>query len=329
MAQKIRFILPMLILTIIFMAFVNSEIAKDKKDPKTIDLKKDLALAGKSVVKKSKASAIAKMSLHFKSMSANYDLVGSSNDRATVKTYAILEGVSEKIMQEIADEFYKSFSIKLKNIGIAPTEWKLIASAEDFAKMNDKQIDKFWESKTAGYADVVTANQGPHAKQIVGNPGIWKTYADIGKELEANVVTLDVVIDFANFLTQASKSRGYATTTLEASAQVEPLVKIIANSGSATYNNIQTQFAMIGKYGEATTISLTRNIPFEGGFAVEVKSYSGKVPEKMQRRISFGESLTTGTFIINADEQKYKAAVLSALDKYSNSLIEIMKEVRK
>jgi hypothetical protein len=307
----------------------SPDINKDKKKKKEeVNISKDFEISGKSVLKKSKKAALVKVALHFKSISKQMVLAGRGTDRSSASAYAILEGVSEETQKEIVAAFYKSVATKLKANGFELVEWEAVKKAPSFAKVQEKAIDKYWEGKDVGYINVVTAHDAPHNKQIGGNPGIWKAYAKLGKEIGANPVTLDVIIDFAQFNMDV-KAGGYKTKTVRASASVSPKITLQSFSGATGYNNIFSNFTMVGKYGEGSIISLKKNLGFPGDYATKIESFNGKVPASMKKRLTFGTSLETGTFIMHVDAQKYKTAVLSALDKYTDYLILKMKEVRK
>ncbi len=295
---------------------------------KELDLKKDFNISGKSVIKKSKQVALTKVALHFKKITNNQVYVGKGNDKVSASAWAILEGVSDQTFQSIADEFYKRLNDKLKAEGLAITDWNTVTSAKNFDKVNDKQIKKHWSNKNIGLINVYTANEGPHCKQVIGNPGIWSAYAKLGKELKSNPIALDIIIDFARFDLKMKQS-GYYFRTTSANSNVYPQISIEKFSGANGFNTISTNLTAVGKYGEASIITMKKNIYFEDEFAQSIDSHSGKLPESMQKKISFGTNLTTGTFVINVDEEAYKTAVLNALDTYTDYMIAQIKLIRK
>jgi len=318
---------------------VNAQKQKGQEKHKNateLDLKKDIKVTSKGVVKKSKGMALAKVALEFKTISKNSVYIGKGQKTSKSSAYAILGGVSEATMQSIADEFAASFTKKLEALNIPVKDWSTITSSEKWEKVTSKQIDKIYQKQEEGLMEIFTANNGPHTKQVVGNMGIWGAYAKLGKDIGANPVTLDVVIDFANFnmsLKKSVSSTGYFdnkeyTTTYASNANVFPQISIETDNGGAGFNLLTTNMTVIGKYGEASIITLNKNVLFNGAYATSVDAYNGKMPTQMKKKISFGQGMSVGTFIIQANEAAYKKAVLDALDIYSDYIIEKIRLIR-
>lgn len=304
---------------------------------KSIDdfnIQKDFDVGSPKLIKKSEVAGIVKGSLHFKSITSDLRLLGKGQERTTAKAWAILEGVSEETMQEISDEFAVSFARKISSLGIDMKEWSEISSTKNFAKVKDKEIDKVKSNPSTGYIDVKTANEGPHAKQVVGNPGIWGALAKVGKEFGGNAITYDINIDFARFDIDAKRWRssgygsGYDFINTSVEADVMPQVSIEAANGAAGFGMIASNLTFVGKYGEASIITLKKNIYVTENYATEIKSHDGKMPERMKRAFTLNTQ-NAGTFVIKADEAKYKTIVLKALEQYSDYLIQLIQtEIR-
>ncbi len=303
------------------------------KDIESLDLKKDFDVSSPKLIKNSEVAGIVKGSIHFKSITSDLRYVGKGQDRTTAKAWAILEGVSEETLQEISDEFAASFAKKIASMGIEMKDWNEITSTSNYEKVNEKAIEKQKSNPSTGYIDIMTANKGPHVKPIVGNPGIWGALAKVGKDFGGNAITYDINIDFARFDIDAKRWRsagygsGYEFETTSAEANVLPQISIEAFNGAEGLGVVPTNFTMIGKYGEASIISLGKNIYVPVNYATDIATYQGKMPERMKRLFTFS-TITTGTFVIKADEAKYKAVVLQALDVYSDYLIELMRAER-
>lgn len=300
------------------------------KNIESLDLKKDFDVAGKGLIKKSEVAGIVKGALHFKTITSDYKLVGKGQERETAKAWAILEGVSETTLQEISDEFAASFSKKIESLGIEMKSWDEIKSTDNFSKVQEKEIDKTKSTPATGLIEIKTANDGPNVKPIVGNPGIWGALAKVGKDFKGNPITYDINIDFARFDIDAKRWRspgygpGYDFVTTSAEANVLPQVSIEAYNGAGGLGVVSTNLTFVGKYGEANIITLGKNIYVVENYATDIDSYQGQMPERMKRMFTFN-TITTGTFVIKADEQLYKKLVLDALDAYSDSLIEVIK----
>lgn len=303
------------------------------KSIEDLDLKKDFDVAYGKLIKKSEVAGIVKGALHFKTITSDLRLVGKGQDRTTAKAWAILEGISEETMQEISDEFAASFSKKIASLGIEMKSWDEITSTSNYEKVSEKAIEKEKSNQATGLIEIKTANDGPNVKPVVGNPGIWGALAKVGKDFGGNAITYDINIDFARFDIDAKRWRspgygpGYDFETTSAEANVLPQVSIEAFNGATGLGVVPTNFTMIGKYGEASIISLGKNIYVVENYATDIDTFQGQMPERMKRMFTFN-TLTTGTFVIKADEAKYKEIVLRALDQYSDYLIQLMKEER-
>lgn len=307
------------------------------KDITSLDLKKDFNVSGKSVLKKSKVAGIVKGSLHFKGITSDLKYIGKGQQRTTAKSWAILENVSAQTLQEISDEFAQSFAKKIEGLGIELQNWQKITTAKNFAKINDKQIKKEKSNQSTGLVEIKTANNGPHLKPVIGNPGTWGALAKTGKDFGGNAITYDINIDFARFDIDAKRWRTHqktyngtrTTTYTSAEANVVPQICIESSNGAQGLGRINTNLTFVGKYGEATIIDLNKNIYTPTNFAKEIKSTNGVMPTRMKKMFTFN-TMTTGTFTVVADEQAYKKAVLEALDAYSDYLISVIKqEIRK
>lgn len=321
----------LIIATIVVGTIANAQKVKGKeahKDGTQLDLKKDFDVGGKSILKKADKAANVKFAIHFKTITNESVYIGGGQDVTKASTWAVLDGISDETLQSITDEFAKSFQDKLKTVGISSLEWNKITASEKWSNVEEKQIDKVFQNKNEGLMEIYTANNGPHAKQVVGNPGIWGAYAKVGKDVGANPITMDIVVDFANFNMDMKRRGGYGYTKISADSKVLPQISIQASNNAPGFGLMSTNMTTVGKYGEATIITLKKNITFDDEYAVSVDSYQGKMPIRMIKKISWGSTMTTGSFLITANEQKYKEAVLKALDVYSDYIIDIVKDIK-
>lgn len=310
----------------------GGEVGVDIKD---INLKKDFYYRYNKVIKKTTKVGLVKGSLHFKTITTDYKLIGRGQERSTTKTWAILDGISHQTMQRIADEFTVSFSKKIASLGISIKEWEAIKTSKAYAKLESKQIDKHKSNPTMGTVEIKTANNGPHLRQATGNPGTISACKKIAKDIDADGLTYDIIIDFARFDIQVSrwKSKGYGSgydfVTTNTDASVLPQIGIKSTNGAEGFGLVSTNMTMINPNGLVSTISLNKTLFFPINFAKSVTSHEGKLPKGMKPFISINTS-HSGTFIIKADEAKYKKVVLEALDQYTDKLLELIKtEIRK
>lgn len=299
-----------------------------QKSVEDIDLKKDFDVSGKGIIKKATHIAPVKVAVHFKTISNGKASIGKGQNRTSSTAWAILDGVSEATMQEITDEFAASLNQKLSDLGLSIIEWNKITAAKNYAKVTEKQREKYWDNKNEGALIIKTANDGPHTKQVIGNPGIWGALAKVGKDVGANSLVMDVVVDFANFNIKMKRDYGITYTSTSAQAEMFPEVSIQSSNGGTGFGMMTSSMTFVGKYGEATIITLRKDINFNHNIADAVEDYAGKQPASMKKVISFGSTLNTGSFIVKANEAEYKKAVLGALNQYADFMLEKIKEIR-
>lgn len=305
------------------------------KDMDNFNPEKDFYYRYSKAIKKTQNVGLVRGALHFKRITSDYKLVGKGQDRTTTKAWAILKGVSDQTLQEISDEFAISFSKKIAALGISTVDWTKIKASKGFQKLLSKQIEKQKSNTNVGFIDIKTVHTGPHTRQLLGNPGTINAYKKIAKETASDALTYDIIIDFARFNIDAErrKSMGYNSSykfvKTSVSTNALPQIVIKNNNSAATFGMVATNLSLVTKNGGIATISLKKSIFYPENYALEMTSYDGKLPKGMKSLITFN-TMTTGTFVIKADEAKYKEVVLKALDKYSDYLIELIKtEIRK
>ena len=299
-----------------------------------INVKKDFYNGYKKVVKKSKKAGLICGALHFKKITTSSVLLGKGQGRQTVKSWAILEGVSDQTMQEIADEFAVMFNKKIEAIGIETVDWSTVSGTKGFAKVTEKQNRK--ERTSAGYGHIVvkTANDGPYNRALNFNTaGLYKK---VGKEIGGEVMGYDIIVDFARFDIDAKRWRsagygpGYDFVTTNTSANVLPQVSIDLGAGSnGLTNSVPTNVNFVDVNGGASLTTLLKNIYLIENYATDIDSYKGQMPAAIKKGLQINTK-TTGTFVVKADEAKYKELVLKALDQYSDLIIKhFQSEIRK
>ena len=299
-----------------------------------VDMKKDVKLSNKGVAKKMKTVAVTKTALHFKEITVGKALAGKGmQERVGSTTWAILDGVDDELMQSLADEFYHILNQKLQNAGYQTVDWETVTAAKAYEKLSDKEASREMSSKEHGAAQTFTAFNGANTKQLEGNIGTWSQYGKLAKELNAFPLAIDLFIDFAVFDIDLRRRRGYKYTETTASAHVVPEISIKPYLGGETlpigYAPAYSNISVTQSYGKSTIININKNVSIPGEIASSIDGYSGKLPKKMKRWISIGDNLTTGTFVIHADPELFRKAVLNALSEYTDVLIAKMLEVKK
>jgi len=321
------------LLIIVGLLFNLSLTAQVYKSPEEIDFKKDFFSLKASWMKKQPQAVIqGKTALHFKLVSKSTAMAGRGGQERTFATaYAMIEGISEETMQEIANEYYSMLNKKLSEKGYNTFEYETLKNASVYSKMMDKEKDREYANKERGVALTVTAFGGPNGKYHMGNIGYWGLYKNLSKETNAMVLNTEVIIDFANFDISLKRKYGLSYTETKSNATVFPEIIITpftsADAGGNTIaDQTQSGFSFLDKKGMSADIIPNVSIGFGGDFATSVDVYKNKMPKSMKRFMSFGSSLDPGTFVITVDDKKYKEAVLYALDKYIDLMLNKLDE---
>ena len=293
-----------------------------------LDAKKDIYSRVK-ILKKEKSYGLIKGAIHFKTIDVGAALLGKGQGRTNVVSYAMLEGITEADMNEIAVQFHTSFTEKLNNLGFTQLDWSQIESAKKYPNLKEKAVDKLESNKSIGNYTVFTVDNRPHFKLPGGNLGTFNNMKSISKEIGAPLLSYDIIVDFARFDIEASRWRtdgygpGYDFVTTNTSANILPQIgieSILQDSGPLPilfYSGINVLDA-VGRFDD---VRIQRNLYVYENYALDIDSYKGEIPASMKRLITINTS-NTGTFVVKADKEKYKRIVLQALDTFSDYLIE-------
>ncbi len=257
-----------------------------------------------------------------------------------VISWAVLEGINDQVFQEIADEYYQRLSAKFSQSGYAVND--KFKQTKGYAVLAEKEHERVTFKKNWGVAEVYTANKGPYLEF----PVMLGPQARMGNELKNPVGQVLITIDFAQILQSISKDTEYGilanvrnTTTTSSKATIYPAINIEGPSesginlrGDGTY----AKFAGDNYSYSNAVLTIHKPIISTLDYAEKVESSKG-IPEIFKRfksdvigdmvnlfsrgAIASGRATGEFTFIVKADPQKYKAAVLDALDKYNDYLM--------
>ncbi|MCS5490087.1 hypothetical protein [Algoriphagus limi] len=294
--------------------------------------KKDIQFAYDKPIKNSTKAGLVKGSIHFKDITSGAVLLGKGQGRETVTAWAVLEGVSDQTRQEIADEFAASFQEKLASIGgLELTESAAFKSTPTYAKNSEKASKTEDNGKLIGQVKVKTADGMAYNRfDFVFTPG---PYSKIAKESGSDVYSYDIIVDFARFDIEATRWKtdgygpGYDFINTKTSSNVMPQISIKQTNSADRTKLVNTNFTLINEKKQMANILLLKNLFYNENYATEIDAYNGAFPEEINKGISIN-TRNTGTFVIKADEAKYKEVVLKALNAYADLIIEQIKAVR-
>ncbi len=254
-------------------------------------------------------------------------------------TWAVLENVDNQLFQEIADEYYSRLAAKLAAQGLTVSDdWKnskhYQTLVEDNAKHKRVTFDKDW-----GVSELVTANKAPY---IEYGSMAFGAHAKLGNEQEYPVGQMFLTINFADIAQSVSESSSFSYRTIEAESTITPLVSVspptmggisrafAAGKGDGSYATFQGD--SWGNTSVAVKNPLTSSLQYSQG----IEKAEG-MPEMFRKYSSFSEDLLSivslgrfdsgrggageFVFVVKADREKYKAAVLDALSKWDDHLL--------
>jgi len=262
---------------------------------------------------KTKKWNFLKFGIHFKQISSEVTYGSSKNQDVNAKSYAILEGISDATYQSITDNFQAKFKKRmLDDLGIEVNFWNAVKSFEGAAKVLEKEDPKQYSNKGTGAAVVFTADKGPYYKRVGGFPPGGKK---LPKEMEAASAELDLHIDFAAFETTISTNKDWGWDVITTTTTVDQGVRagVFVTPGSNVGAMDQTGYLMAAPL--FTLIPSTQ--PYSSG----IESHANEIPEGMAKKFSLTKFAKVATFVVKADEEKYKKAVEEALDTYLDKLI--------
>ncbi|WP_026905232.1 hypothetical protein [Pedobacter glucosidilyticus] len=292
----------------------------------------------RSPFKKASEVALTSVNLRFKVATSEKSV---KRDAGSAISWAFLEGVDDALFQEIADEYYQRLAAKLKskgfNISDKYKESKHYATLLEKNGNNERQTYK----KSWGIANVYTANKGPY----IEFPVMMGAHTRLANELKYPVGQVFLTIDFAYIAQSISKDTEYGflssssnTVTTKTKATIYPVITVEAVTEGAVMRGDGSYALFAGdNYGFCNAIIKNgQGVVSQAQYAEKIESAKG-MPESMKKFKSdvigdmaaifsgglVGNGRATGefTFNVKANPEKYKAAVLDALEKYNDYLM--------
>lgn len=292
----------------------------------------------RSPFKKVSEVALTSVNLRFKVATSEKSV---KRDAGSAISWAFLEGVDDALFQEIADAYYQRLAAKLKSKGFNVSdkykESKHYATLLEKSGNNERQTYK----KSWGIANVYTANKGPY----IEFPVMMGAHTRLANELKYPVGQVLLTIDFAYIAQSISKDTEYGflssssnTVTTKTKATIYPVITVEAVTEGAVMRGDGSYALFAGdNYGFCNAIIKNgQGVVSQAQYAEKIESAKG-MPESMKKFKSdvlgditaifsgglVGNGRATGefTFNVKANPEKYKTAVLDALDKYNDYLM--------
>lgn len=291
-----------------------------------------ISLTGKSsVATKPTNLATPYIALKFRTGSMSTVQAGKGQNASRASAYAVLNGIDDKLFQEITDEFYVIFQNKMKEVGLTSKSHDEIKANEYYQKWAEDTLERHFNNKSYGTSDVFTPNNVP----FFSYPTIMIKPMKFAEKMDANLTNIRLQVDFAEFDMDAARSYGYYETTTSFNANIIPGIKITAVFQEGAMNQAFAGsylnwpgFTMTNGKGQACTFALNQPI-FVKLQNADVKAYDSKTPEFAKGFRFFGGAVQLGTWVVKPTREDYKRAALEALTKYVDEAINAIKEESK
>ncbi len=289
-----------------------------------LDLKKDFDTQIK-ILKKNKKLIVLRGALHFKTIDVGAARIGKGQGATNSVSYAILEGVSETTKKEITQAYHDMLVRKLTALGYSFVDQNQLETSNKYEFLSEKAYDNDMGNKTIGRYQVATAGNYPVFKPAMGNMSVYQASLKMSKQLDVPLLSFDAIIDFARFDIDAKRWKtpgygpGYDFQTTRSDVNILPQIGIQSYNGMQM-NPISSGLSLTDENGRYDFVHLKKNMYVVENYATDIDTYQGKMPESMKRIVTINQQ-TTGTFVVKADEEKYKRLVLEALDAFSDYLI--------
>lgn len=255
-------------------------------------------------------------------------------------TWSFLEGIEDALLQEIADEYYKRLSVKLKENGFSLSEE--YKNNKSYTKLveNNADISRETEKKNWGVAKVFTANNAPYIEYPTGMMG---AHSSLGNDLKMPTGQIFITIDFID-INQSIKGGvtdlwGFRTDKFE--TDIQPVIRIegITSAsfgkqfkGDGTYakftggNWSYCNAILQGDYAVTSSIPYMADLEKAKGMPERMKKFKSNLAGDMASLFSrgivkSGRGVSENVFAIYAQPDAYKKAALNALDKYNDLLL--------
>lgn len=265
-----------------------------------------------------------------------------------VITWGFLEGIDDAVLQEIADEYYKNLTAKLKAGGFSINDNHKGNKSYQKLVENSADLQRETSKKNWGVSKVFTANNAPYIEYPTGMMG---AHSSLGNDLKMPVGQLFITVDFIEITQNISKGlssftlMGNSDRTDQFETDMRPVIRIEGITaasmgkqlkGDGTYakftgENWSYCNAMLqGNFALASEISYANDVQVAEGLPESMKKFKSNITGDLtslfsKGAIKSGRGNLEATYTIRANPKAYQKAVLDALDKYNDYLIAYIK----
>jgi hypothetical protein len=315
-----------------------SSLSFAQEGPPEIPLKKLFQPKGthRAPFKKAKEIGLASVNLRFKTATREYN---SDRYNGSVVTWAFLDGVDETLFQEITDIYYERLKQAFAAEGYSLSDQYRTTKAYGDLAEKAQNRSRLTDNKNWGIAEIFTANQEPYIEY----PLMMTASGKIGNEAKMPVGTLLVTIDFAEIVQSITKSYPFAlphemkTIKTSAKSTLVPMIRIEGLTSNKVFGGDGTYAKFVGdnwSYSNAilketpiyTTIPFAQEIEKTTGFPTRMAKIKSPILNDLVALGTLGTASTKRgdaefLFVVKANREAYKNAVLDALDKWNAYLM--------
>ncbi len=297
----------------------------------------------KNPFKKAKKIALIGVDVQFRLATSQTFGMGRNDDASSRVWVTLNPPPAPEVMQSIVDEYYAMLRTKLTRVGFEVVDEKALQERDEYKDLIVEE-DRLFMNKDWGMAVRASAHGAPVIKYPKFAGGAHARLANRNDVLIWNGNTL---VDFV-WIDQ-SKITNVRKGTIDLTASITPEIVIHDGSAGATSAGVGAQM----KLAQSTSVMMQGpdysafNVSLKGGksvnsneqFHTEVKKCTDCIPEFAERTTGgkvLRESVVVLSggrggnkdntdfkfmFEVSVDYEKYRTAVLDALDKYSDLLI--------
>lgn len=350
----------LLLLQLIAICFLSAAAQKKKNDEK-FDFAATGTFSKPRIVPGMDKLAIAQATVIFKQATTKEHLEnergafggrksggGSVSGRLTAYLETTDGELTDADYQEITDHFYTYLNTQLNQAGIKTVSWDKITSAS-FYKDNDDKDDvskaKEENKKNGQIALFYNANKGNTIRNYnpakAVNPGFAfgkiKKAASFSDDLDAPLLFLHAVVDFADILLDADVKTGESSTYLGSGmTRITKSKNFKFNSTVVANVKVSGESDWDGKYmggehyfyngkSQADMLTQIENISSNEKFATEVSQDPEKGVLKRGAYLGLTKNFNAVPVVVSTTKDAYKKAAKKALENYASELVAFFK----
>lgn len=312
------------------LAFASAAVAQDysKLADETFKYVKAGTFGKPSVAKKTQKISLGQVRVHFKTVTSKES---SARGRVADVTVYLDSDLTTGDLQQLTNNFYSRLTSKLNAIGIDSVPFESIKRTEYYAEKLSKQSEEkgadfdgergqAWVSVNA-YDGPVFVRWNPEGTVEIIGFGQQKKLAKTAETTDGDLMTVDVVLDFASIMLSAEVKQDrqgwfYGDPYFYSDYSIGGLMNV---SKSYVY--------LVNRKNGFDQYMLAQPIAERIGYADKPREDASKARYRASKAFG-GETHSFTPLVITAKREKYMMAAAKALDRYADMLAEKFKVLR-